>query len=195
MTTGWASPTIRSTMAARVFVFGSINTDLVVYIHRLPQPGETLGGGNYRSFPAARGQPAVAAAKAGAEVPPRLPRRRRLRPGAHRGSPADGSFHRGRADAPRHPVRHRADHRGRRGETPSWSPRAPTTASSAAGSLSSLPAGEPTACPCCRTRYHRRPRRRSSATAAARPPRVLEPSRPPSPGTRPRATCSPRWTA
>jgi len=56
-------------MAARVFVFGSINTDLVVYISHLPQPGETIGGGTYRSFPGGKGaNQAVAAARAGAVV-------------------------------------------------------------------------------------------------------------------------------
>jgi ribokinase len=56
-------------MAARVFVFGSINTDLVVYVSRLPQPGETIGGGTYRSFPGGKGaNQAVAAARAGAVV-------------------------------------------------------------------------------------------------------------------------------
>ena len=56
-------------MAARVFVFGSINTDLVVYISRLPQPGETIGGGTYQSFPGGKGaNQAVAAARAGAAV-------------------------------------------------------------------------------------------------------------------------------
>src|SRR5271157_2971608 len=56
-------------MAARVFVFGSINTDLVVYVSRLPQPGETIGGGTYGSFPGGKGaNQAVAAAQAGAVV-------------------------------------------------------------------------------------------------------------------------------
>ena len=56
-------------MAARVFVFGSINTDLVVYVSRLPQPGETIGGGTYGSFPGGKGaNQAVAAARAGAVV-------------------------------------------------------------------------------------------------------------------------------
>ncbi len=56
-------------MAARVYVFGSINTDLVVYSGRLPQPGETIGGGTYGSFPGGKGaNQAVAAARAGAEV-------------------------------------------------------------------------------------------------------------------------------
>jgi ribokinase len=56
-------------MSARVFVFGSINTDLVVYVSRLPQPGETIGGGTYGSFPGGKGaNQAVAAARAGAVV-------------------------------------------------------------------------------------------------------------------------------
>jgi ribokinase len=56
-------------MAARVFVFGSINTDLVVYVPRLPHPGETIGGGIYGSFPGGKGaNQAVAAARAGAAV-------------------------------------------------------------------------------------------------------------------------------
>jgi len=56
-------------MAAHVFVFGSINTDLVVYVSHLPQPGETIGGGTYRSFPGGKGaNQAVAAARAGAVV-------------------------------------------------------------------------------------------------------------------------------
>jgi ribokinase len=56
-------------MPARVFVFGSINTDLVVYVARLPQPGETIGGGTYGSYPGGKGaNQAVAAARAGADV-------------------------------------------------------------------------------------------------------------------------------
>jgi len=56
-------------MPAKVFVFGSINTDLVVYSARLPQPGETIGGASFGSFPGGKGaNQAVAAARAGAEV-------------------------------------------------------------------------------------------------------------------------------
>jgi ribokinase len=56
-------------MAAQVFVFGSINTDLVVYVSHLPEPGETIGGGTYGSFPGGKGaNQAVAAARAGAVV-------------------------------------------------------------------------------------------------------------------------------
>ncbi len=56
-------------MSAKVFVFGSINTDLVVYVARLPVPGETVGGGTYGSYPGGKGaNQAVAAARAGAAV-------------------------------------------------------------------------------------------------------------------------------
>lgn len=56
-------------MPARVFVFGSINTDLVVYVTRLPLPGETVGGGTFGAYPGGKGaNQAVAAARAGAVV-------------------------------------------------------------------------------------------------------------------------------
>ena len=56
-------------MSGKVFVFGSINTDLVVYVNRLPQPGETISGKGWGSFPGGKGaNQAVAAARAGAEV-------------------------------------------------------------------------------------------------------------------------------
>jgi ribokinase len=56
-------------MSAKVFVFGSINTDLVVYVEHLPHPGETVTGGTYASYPGGKGaNQAVAAARAGADV-------------------------------------------------------------------------------------------------------------------------------
>lgn len=56
-------------MNARILVFGSINTDLVVYVERLPMPGETVTGGRFASFPGGKGaNQAVAAARAGGKV-------------------------------------------------------------------------------------------------------------------------------
>ena len=52
---------------APVFVVGSINTDLVAYVERLPAPGETLFGERFVQFAGGKGaNQAVAAARAGA---------------------------------------------------------------------------------------------------------------------------------
>jgi ribokinase len=56
-------------VSGRVYVFGSINTDLVVYVERLPVPGETVSGGRFAQFPGGKGaNQAVAASRAGARV-------------------------------------------------------------------------------------------------------------------------------
>lgn len=53
----------------RVLLLGSSNTDLVVSCDRLPSPGETLLGGEFRRFQGGKGaNQAVAAARAGAQV-------------------------------------------------------------------------------------------------------------------------------
>ena len=54
---------------APVYVVGSINTDLVAYVERLPAPGETLFGERFAQFAGGKGaNQAVAAARAGAAV-------------------------------------------------------------------------------------------------------------------------------
>ncbi|SCF07378.1 ribokinase [Micromonospora coriariae] len=54
-------------MSARVAVVGSSNLDLVVTASRLPHPGETVLGENFRTVPGGKGaNQAVAAARAGA---------------------------------------------------------------------------------------------------------------------------------
>jgi ribokinase len=58
-------------MAARpkILVVGSSNTDLVVFCDRLPKPGETVLGGEFKTFGGGKGaNQAVAAARAGGEV-------------------------------------------------------------------------------------------------------------------------------
>jgi len=55
--------------AARVVVVGSSNTDMVVKAARIPQPGETVLGGEFVMVPGGKGaNQAVAAARLGAEV-------------------------------------------------------------------------------------------------------------------------------
>lgn len=56
-------------MSAQVLVFGSINTDITVYVDRLPLPGETVSGGTWDTFPGGKGaNQAVAASRAGVPV-------------------------------------------------------------------------------------------------------------------------------
>ena len=56
-------------MSGHIVVVGSLNMDLVVRAERLPQKGETLGGGVFATFPGGKGaNQAVAAARLGAPV-------------------------------------------------------------------------------------------------------------------------------
>jgi len=56
-------------MPARVTVAGSLNMDLVVRTPRIPRPGETIIGGEFRTVPGGKGaNQAVAAARLGAQV-------------------------------------------------------------------------------------------------------------------------------
>ncbi|WP_018526204.1 ribokinase [Alkalispirochaeta alkalica] len=51
---------------ARIFVLGSLNVDLVVQVDRFPQPGETLPGRTFHTFPGGKGgNQAVAVARLG----------------------------------------------------------------------------------------------------------------------------------
>jgi ribokinase len=52
-----------------ITVVGSINTDLVARVERLPKPGETVGGAEFQRIPGGKGaNQAVAAARLGADV-------------------------------------------------------------------------------------------------------------------------------
>ena len=56
-------------MPPRVVVVGSVNLDLVVRVERLPEPGETVGGGAFRRVAGGKGaNQAVACARLGADV-------------------------------------------------------------------------------------------------------------------------------
>jgi len=56
-------------MSGHIVVVGSLNMDLVVRAPRHPQPGETILGGDFRTFPGGKGaNQAVAAARLGAAV-------------------------------------------------------------------------------------------------------------------------------
>ena len=56
-------------MPPSIVVVGSVNLDLVVQVERLPQPGETVGGGTFARVPGGKGaNQAVACARLGAVV-------------------------------------------------------------------------------------------------------------------------------
>jgi len=53
----------------KIFVVGSINRDLVVYVDGLPRPGETVFGNRFQQFPGGKGSnQAVAASRLGGNV-------------------------------------------------------------------------------------------------------------------------------
>lgn len=53
----------------KILVVGSSNTDLIIKVPEIPRPGETLLGGEFKTFPGGKGaNQAVAAARAGGEV-------------------------------------------------------------------------------------------------------------------------------
>jgi ribokinase len=60
---------MRFSPGMRIVVIGSSNTDLVIQTPRLPQPGETILGGEFGQFAGGKGaNQAVAAARTGAQV-------------------------------------------------------------------------------------------------------------------------------
>jgi ribokinase len=53
----------------KIFILGSINRDLVVYVDGLPRPGETVFGNRFQNFPGGKGaNQAVAASRLGGDV-------------------------------------------------------------------------------------------------------------------------------
>jgi ribokinase len=53
----------------KIFILGSINRDLVVYVDGLPRPGETVFGNRFQQFPGGKGaNQAVAASRLGGDV-------------------------------------------------------------------------------------------------------------------------------
>jgi len=56
-------------MMKKILIVGSSNTDLIIRVSEIPRPGETLLGGEFKTFPGGKGaNQAVAAARAGGEV-------------------------------------------------------------------------------------------------------------------------------
>lgn len=56
-------------MMKKIVVVGSSNTDLIIKVPEIPRPGETLLGGEFKTFPGGKGaNQAVAAARAGGDV-------------------------------------------------------------------------------------------------------------------------------
>lgn len=60
---------MNGSQAPRIVVVGSVNTDLVIRVPRLPAPGETIAGSDFRVLPGGKGaNQAVAAARQRADV-------------------------------------------------------------------------------------------------------------------------------
>ena len=55
-------------MKKKIVVIGSSNTDMIIKVHRLPVPGETVLGGEFSTAQGGKGaNQAVAAARAGGD--------------------------------------------------------------------------------------------------------------------------------
>lgn len=56
-------------MESRIVIVGSVNTDMIIQLDRIPRPGETVIGGDFSTAPGGKGaNQAVAAARAGGKV-------------------------------------------------------------------------------------------------------------------------------
>lgn len=64
-----ATTNCKSAAKSKIVVIGSSNTDMIIKLDRIPQPGETIMGGNFATAAGGKGaNQAVAAARAGGDV-------------------------------------------------------------------------------------------------------------------------------